>query len=126
MATVFLLALMLAAVSIAYVLRGSSVRGGNTTLDTDSQGERKTRASVDAPASLQTETLVAESPEKIVVQYRAHDYDLTKFAIRHPGGKKVLLDSKGLDIEALMIENNHSKHAYRMLEKYRVKTDTKQ
>lgn len=110
MATVYLLALMLAAVSIAYVLRGA----------------RKTRAPTDAPASLQIETQVAESPEKIVVQYQGHEYDLTKFAVRHPGGKQVLLDSKGLNIEALMIENNHSAHAYRMLEKYRIKANTDQ
>ncbi len=59
-------------------------------------------------------------PKRIIVQYHKSSYDITDFAKKHPGGKKILLENNGKDIEKLMIDNDHSDHAYKLLEKYKI------
>lgn len=59
--------------------------------------------------------------EKIIVQFRGSQYDITNFAKKHPGGKIVLVENNGKDIEKLMMENEHSENAYKLLEKYIIK-----
>ena len=59
--------------------------------------------------------------QKVIVSFRGENYDVTNFVRLHPGGKKVLLQNNGKDIEQLMLNNDHSKEAYRILEKYRIK-----
>lgn len=70
-----------------------------------------------------SEKTTKDESNRLVVRYRNKSYDLTKFAIRHPGGKEILWNNNGTDIEKLMTENKHSKHAYKMLDKYLVKSD---
>lgn len=60
-------------------------------------------------------------PEKVIVGYKNQTYDITDFVKKHPGGKHVLLENNGKDVEQLMIENEHSSNAYKTLEKYIVK-----
>jgi len=57
---------------------------------------------------------------RIHVKYRGNTYDITDYAIKHPGGKEILMQNQGKDIEHLMIEQKHSKHAYRILEGMKV------
>lgn len=59
--------------------------------------------------------------QKILVKYRGQLYDVTKFVARHPGGKKVLMDHNGLDVEKAMAMAEHSDNAYKILEKYLLK-----
>jgi cytochrome b involved in lipid metabolism len=61
------------------------------------------------------------SPNKIIILFKGEEYDITDFVKKHPGGKQVLLDNNGKDIEKLMFENEHSTHAYNILEKYKIK-----
>lgn len=58
--------------------------------------------------------------EKIIVIYKGSKYDITNFIRKHPGGKAVLLENNGADIEKLMLENEHSAYAYSLLEKYKI------
>lgn len=62
-----------------------------------------------------------ETNDEIIVTYKGKKYNLTEFALSHPGGKDVLLDNNGKDIEDQMNEVGHSKSAYRMLERYLIK-----
>lgn len=66
-----------------------------------------------------TDILVTEQP--IIVKFKNDSYDITKFLLRHPGGKQILIDNNGKNIEQLMCDNNHSKCAYNILEKYKIK-----
>ncbi|GFO49289.1 cytochrome b5-like protein [Plakobranchus ocellatus] len=53
-------------------------------------------------------------------------YDVTDFAVRHPGGRELLEKHNGQDIETVMQDpasHIHSKAAYTILEKYRVPLD---
>lgn len=59
-------------------------------------------------------------PEKIIVTFRGSLYDITNFVKKHPGGKNILLENNGKDIEYLMIGNGHSDYAYKLLEKYKI------
>lgn len=59
--------------------------------------------------------------ERIIVIFKDLKYDITNFTRKHPGGKQVLLENNGKDIENLMLENEHSTHAYEILEKYKIK-----
>ena len=59
------------------------------------------------------------------IMVKRHDrlYDVTEFAIRHPGGRKLLEKHNGKDVEAAMQDptlHMHSKSAYDMLAKYLV------
>lgn len=56
----------------------------------------------------------------VIVTYKGNQYNITDFIKRHPGGRKVLIENNGKDIEQLMIERGHSAHAYGLLEKYRI------
>lgn len=56
--------------------------------------------------------------QTVIVSFRGKKYDITNFVRLHPGGKKVLLQNNGRDIEQLMLNNDHSKEAYKILEKY--------
>jgi cytochrome b involved in lipid metabolism len=69
----------------------------------------------------QQSTPRAASDDEIIVTYKDKKYDVTEFALSHPGGKDVLLENNGKNIEELMDEVGHSKSAYRMLEKYLIK-----
>lgn len=59
-------------------------------------------------------------PDKIIVTFKGSKYDITNFIKRHPGGKQILIDNNGKDIENLMLEYEHSKNAYLILEKYKI------
>nr|KAI8762469.1 cytochrome b5-like isoform X2 [Biomphalaria glabrata] len=64
-------------------------------------------------------------PVKIRVTRKGKLYDLTEFVDRHPGGREILEQHNGLDIEAAMQNSSvhaHSKAAYSMLERYAVGT----
>lgn len=66
---------------------------------------------------------IKENPkqtDKIIVKYKGSQYDITNFVKKHPGGKKILLENNGQDIEQMMIDNEHSMHAYELLEKYKI------
>jgi len=58
--------------------------------------------------------------EIIMVTYKGSKYDITDFIKKHPGGKDVLIEYNGKDIEQVMIENEHSAHAFSKLEKYKI------
>lgn len=57
---------------------------------------------------------------RIVVTYQNSEYDITEFAKRHPGGKSILNENNGKDIEKLMLKAEHSDRAYKILEKYKI------
>lgn len=59
--------------------------------------------------------------DKIIVKFNGEDYNITDFIKKHPGGKQVLIENNGKDVDNLMIENEHSVHAYNMLQKYKIK-----
>lgn len=64
--------------------------------------------------------IVDKPKEKIIVKFRGSDYDITDFIKRHPGGKSILIKNNGNDIEQLMLKNEHSDRAYKLLEKYKI------
>lgn len=57
---------------------------------------------------------------RIILKYKNADYDVTDFLKKHPGGSSVLIKNNNKDIDQLMVDNNHSKAAYTILEKYKV------
>ena len=59
-----------------------------------------------------------DDQQRIIILFRGSKYDITDFIKRHPGGKSVLIENNGKDIEKLMVENEHSQHAYKILNKY--------
>lgn len=58
--------------------------------------------------------------DRIIVTSKGFKYDVTDFISKHPGGEDVLKNAKGLDVEKLMLENDHSENAYKIMEKYRI------
>lgn len=58
--------------------------------------------------------------DKIIVKFKGDNYDITKYAKKHPGGKQILIDNIGNDIESLMNDIGHSDQAYKLLEKYKI------
>ena len=58
--------------------------------------------------------------KKIIVTFQGSKYDVTNFAKKHPGGKTVLVENNGKDIEQLMAENGHSDNAYKTLQKFKI------
>jgi cytochrome b involved in lipid metabolism len=56
----------------------------------------------------------------IIVTYKGSKYDISDFIKKHPGGKQILIEQNGHDIEKKMIETEHSPIAYKILEKYKV------
>lgn len=64
-----------------------------------------------------------DGPDKIpqiIVTYKGDKYNITNFIKKHPGGKTVLINNNGNDIEKLMLENEHSESAYKILERYKI------
>ena len=59
--------------------------------------------------------------DHVVIKFKDNKYDITDFIKKHPGGKQVLFENNGNDVEKIMIENEHSTHAYEVLEKYKIK-----
>ena|SRR5271154_773169 len=59
-------------------------------------------------------------PDKVIVTYKGSRYNITNFVIHHPGGKKVLINQNGKDVEQLMLENMHSDDAYTILAEYKI------
>lgn len=79
--------------------------------------------SEDKPCRLAADQLQINADQKsetVLVTFKGHCYDITDFLKRHPGGKEVLLENNGKDIEKIMGENEHSQHAYNLLEGYRL------
>jgi uncharacterized protein YneF (UPF0154 family) len=64
---------------------------------------------------------IARKMSKVLINFKGGAYNITDFVKRHPGGKNVLTDNIDKDIEQLMLENQHSQHAYKILETYKVK-----
>jgi len=58
--------------------------------------------------------------EKIIVTFQGKKYDITNFAKRHPGGKTILVENNGNDIEEMMAEIGHSDNSYTILKKYEI------
>nr|WBF70518.1 hypothetical protein [Megavirus caiporensis] len=76
--------------------------------------------------SNQNTTKTFDDPQisnKIIVTFKGSKYDITDFLRRHPGGKQILIDNNGKDIEKLMLEYEHSNNAYRILDKYKIQSD---
>jgi len=63
----------------------------------------------------------SKQTKKIIVTYKGSSYDISDFIKFHPGGKDVLIENNGNDVEKLMLENQHSIEAYEKLEKYKIK-----
>ena len=61
-----------------------------------------------------------ENNSKIIVQYQGNSYDITKFIDKHPGGSDLLIQNANMDIEQLMLDNEHSQSAYKILDKYKI------
>lgn len=59
-------------------------------------------------------------PVSIIVEYEGNLYDISKFAKRHPGGKNILIEHNGKNVTNLMKETNHSDHAYKILNRYKI------
>ena len=59
--------------------------------------------------------------QQVIVKFRGNEYNITDFVKDHPGGKQVLLENNGNDVEELMLENKHSVVAYDTLETYKIK-----
>lgn len=57
----------------------------------------------------------------IIVYYKDNKYDITNFVKYHPGGKRILIENNGKDVEQQMLDNQHSEYAYSELEKYLIK-----
>jgi cytochrome b involved in lipid metabolism len=57
---------------------------------------------------------------RIIVTYKGSKYDITDFVSKHPGGKTVLIENKGKDVEKLMADNDHSANAYKILNDYKI------
>jgi hypothetical protein len=66
------------------------------------------------------ERKVTDTTNKIIVTFKGSSYDVTSFIKFHPGGKKVLMDNNGNDVEALMLKHKHSIHAYDTMKKYKI------
>ena len=58
--------------------------------------------------------------DKVVIKFKNNQYDITDFIKKHPGGKQVLFENNGNDVEKIMIENEHSDYAYKVLEKFKI------
>ena len=58
--------------------------------------------------------------KKIIVTYKGSKYDITNFLRKHPGGVDILLENSQKDIEQLMAKYEHSIHAYKLLELYKI------
>jgi cytochrome b involved in lipid metabolism len=59
-----------------------------------------------------------ENPQNVKVIYQGDCYDITNYLKKHPGGKKILLDHNGKDVESKMKEHNHGKGAYELLKSF--------
>lgn len=66
------------------------------------------------------QNIVNPENDRIIVKFKGNRYDITDFIRKHPGGKSVLIENNGNDIEDIMLENEHSTHAYKTLERYRI------
>jgi len=64
---------------------------------------------------------LAPASEQVIVTYKNCSFDITDFVLKHPGGKAILLQNNGKDVERLMAQNEHSEEAYKILEKYKIK-----
>lgn len=60
------------------------------------------------------------SDNKVIVYFKGNKYDITQFLLKHPGGKNILEQNNGNDIEELMKYYEHSKYAYQLLEQYKI------
>lgn len=87
----------------------------NDTNDKNTQNPENTQKSENTQNHENT-----QNTEKIIVNYKNSSYDITTFIKKHPGGKKYLIENNGKDIEQLMIDNDHSHHAYKLLDKYKI------
>lgn len=58
--------------------------------------------------------------EKIIVEYEGNKYDITNFAIEHPGGKEVLIENNGKDVKEIMFEVGHSDNAFELFKKFKI------
>ena len=63
---------------------------------------------------------VAVDKEKVIVKYKDAMYDITEFLEAHPGGRDILVDNNGKNIEEIMKDVGHSDEAYKLLEKYKI------
>src|SRR5437016_1400513 len=68
------------------------------------------------PEEIASDQTIAEpKTERVIVTFKDATYDITDFVRKHPGGKEVLLENNGKDIEKLMLDIGHSEHAYKTL-----------
>ena len=58
--------------------------------------------------------------ERIIITYKGGNYDITDFIKKHPGGKEVLKENNGKNIEQQMLDAGHSDNAYNIIEKYKI------
>lgn len=57
---------------------------------------------------------------RIIIKWKGNRYDVTKFVIKHPGGREIIVENNGKEVSELMESHQHSSVAYRMLDKYRI------
>lgn len=79
------------------------------------------------PQKIITENKDAESISEtnskkdcVVVTLKGQKYDITDFIKKHPGGKEILRENIGKDIEQQMLDAGHSDHAYKILDRYKI------
>ncbi len=58
---------------------------------------------------------MSKETEKVIVTFKDQSYDITEFLQHHPGGKEVLLEQNGKNVEEVMKEVGHSPDAYELL-----------
>ena len=63
---------------------------------------------------------MSKEVEKLIVTFKDAQYDLTEFCEQHPGGKEVLIEQKGQNIEEAMKEIGHSSEAYKLLDNFKI------
>ena len=88
------------------------------TTDVATTDVATTGVAIDAAAKCDPQ--ITEPVEQVIVTFKGSKYDVTKFLRKHPGGKAILLQNNGNDVEQQMLENEHSAHAYKTLEKYKI------
>lgn len=86
----------------------------------DPQVDPQVDHKIDPKVGPQVDPQTDHEIEPIIVSFKGAKYNVTNFVKKHPGGKTVIIENNGKDIEQLMLDNEHSKHAYDLLEKYQI------
>ena len=72
------------------------------------------------PAKTESPKRTNSKKERIIILYKGDKYDITDFIKKHPGGKGILKENNGKEIEQQMLGTGHSDNAYSILDKYKI------